>query len=59
MKVKKSNNLQTIYVMWLREMKRFLRAKSRVIGTWQCHSFLLQWDLGLILVLLYQVLGQI
>jgi len=33
MKVKKSNNLQTIYVMWLREMKRFLRAKSRVIGT--------------------------
>lgn len=24
---------QTIYVMWLREMKRFLRAKSRVIGT--------------------------
>jgi ABC-2 type transport system permease protein len=26
-------NLQTIYVMWLREMKRFLRAKSRVIGT--------------------------
>jgi len=29
----KSNNLQTIYVMWLREMKRFLRAKSRVIST--------------------------
>jgi ABC-2 type transport system permease protein len=29
----KSNNLQTIYVMWLREMKRFLRAKSRLIGT--------------------------
>lgn len=29
----KSNNLQTIYVMWLREMKRFLRAKSRVVGT--------------------------
>jgi len=28
-----SNNLQTIYVMWLREMKRFLRAKSRLIGT--------------------------
>ncbi|MDD3735152.1 MAG: ABC transporter permease [Candidatus Pacebacteria bacterium] len=28
-----SNNLQTIYVMWLREMKRFFRAKSRVIGT--------------------------
>ncbi len=29
----KSNNLQAIYVMWLREMKRFLRAKSRLIGT--------------------------
>jgi len=29
----KSNNLQTIYVMWLREIKRFLRAKSRLIGT--------------------------
>jgi len=29
----KSKNLQVIYVMWLREMKRFLREKSRVIGT--------------------------
>ena len=29
----KSNNLQAIYVMWLREMKRFFRAKARVIGT--------------------------
>lgn len=29
----KSNNIQVIYVMWLREMKRFLRAKSRLIGT--------------------------
>lgn len=28
-----TNNFQTIYVMWLREMKRFLRAKSRIIGT--------------------------
>jgi len=28
----KSNNIQTIYVMWLREMKRFFRAKSRIIG---------------------------
>ena len=28
-----SKNIQTIYVMWLREMKRFLRDKSRVIGT--------------------------
>lgn len=25
-------NFQAIYVMWLREMKRFVRAKSRVIG---------------------------
>lgn len=29
----KSNNIQAIYVMWLREMKRFSRAKSRLIGT--------------------------
>lgn len=28
----KSNNLQTIYVMWLREMKRLLRAKSRILS---------------------------
>lgn len=28
----KSNNLQIIYVMWLREMKRFFRAKSRVVS---------------------------
>jgi len=28
-----SKNLETIYVMWLREMKRFFRAKSRVVGT--------------------------
>jgi len=28
-----SKNLQAIYVIWLREMKRFLRAKSRIIGT--------------------------
>ena len=28
-----AKNLQVIYVMWLREMKRFLRAKSRVIGS--------------------------
>ncbi len=37
----KSNNLQTIYVMWLREMKRFLRAKSRLIGTLAMPFFLL------------------
>lgn len=29
----KYNNLQAIYVLWLREMKRFYRAKSRVIST--------------------------
>ena len=29
----KPNNLQAIYVMWLREMKRFFRAKSRVVST--------------------------
>jgi len=29
----KSNNLQVIYVMWLREMKRFIRSSSRVAGT--------------------------
>jgi len=28
-----TKNFQTIYVMWLREMKRFLRARSRLIGT--------------------------
>lgn len=27
------NNLQAIYIMWLREMKRFFRAKSRVFGS--------------------------
>lgn len=26
-------NLPVIYVLWLREMKRFIRAKSRIIGT--------------------------
>ncbi len=26
-------NYSAIYVMWMREMKRFLRAKSRIIGT--------------------------
>ena len=28
-----SKNLQAIYVMWLREIKRFLRAKSRIAST--------------------------
>jgi ABC-2 type transport system permease protein len=28
----KSNSFQTIYVMWLREMKRLLRAKSRILS---------------------------
>ena len=26
------NELQAIYVMWLRQMKRFMRSKSRIIG---------------------------
>lgn len=29
----KSNNFQAIYVMWIRELKRFVRAKSRLIGS--------------------------
>lgn len=29
----KTSNVQGIYVMWLREMKRFIRAKSRIIAT--------------------------
>ena len=44
----KPNNLQTIYVMWLREMKRFLRAKSRVIGTIAMpFFFLISFGLGM------------
>ncbi|MBC7334638.1 MAG: ABC transporter permease, partial [Actinobacteria bacterium] len=31
--MKSNNNLQTIYVMWLREIKKFFRAKSRLLGT--------------------------
>lgn len=43
-----SNNLQTIYVMWLREMKRFLRAKSRIIGTLAMpFFFLISMNFGL------------
>lgn len=43
-----SNNLQTIYVMWLREMKRFFRAKSRVIGSLAMpFFFLLSMGFGL------------
>ena len=26
------NELQAIYVMWLRQMKRFMRSKSRIVG---------------------------
>ena len=26
-------NLQAMYVLWLREMKRYLRARSRIIGS--------------------------
>ena len=28
-----TNELQAIYIMWLRQMKRFVRSKSRIIGT--------------------------
>ncbi|MCD6115331.1 ABC transporter permease [bacterium] len=34
-------NTNAIYVLWLREMKRFLRAKSRVIGTLMIPFFFL------------------
>jgi len=39
-------NTTAIYVLWLREMKRFLRAKSRVIGTLAIPLFFLAF-LGL------------
>lgn len=39
-------NLTAIYVLWLREMKRFMRAKSRVIGTLAIPLFFLSF-LGL------------
>jgi len=39
-------NTTAIYVLWLREMKRFLRAKSRVIGTLAMPLFFLAF-LGL------------
>ncbi len=39
-------NLTAIYVLWLREMKRFVRAKSRVIGTLAMPLFFLAF-LGL------------
>ncbi len=26
-------NVQVIYVLWLREMKRYLRARSRIFGS--------------------------
>jgi len=39
-------NATAIYVLWLREMKRFLRAKSRVIGTLAMPLFFLAF-LGL------------
>lgn len=39
-------NLTAIYVLWLREMKRFIRAKSRVIGTLAMPLFFLAF-LGL------------
>lgn len=42
----KAINLTAIYVLWLREMKRFVRAKSRVIGTLAMPLFFLAF-LGL------------
>jgi ABC-2 type transport system permease protein len=36
-----SNNLETIYIMWLRDMKRFWRAKSRLVGTLMMPFFFL------------------
>lgn len=39
-------NLTAIYVLWLREMKRFFRAKSRIIGTLAMPLFFLAF-LGL------------
>ena len=43
-----SKNLQAIYVMWLREMKRFFRAKARVVGTLAMpFFFLLSFGLGM------------
>jgi ABC-2 type transport system permease protein len=42
----KAINLTAIYVLWLREMKRFIRAKSRVIGTLAMPLFFLAF-LGL------------
>jgi len=36
-------NFTAIYVLWLREMKRFLRAKSRVIGTLAMPFFFLSF----------------
>jgi len=42
----KSINSTAIYVLWLREMKRFVRAKSRVIGTLAMPLFFLAF-LGL------------
>lgn len=39
-------NLNAIYILWLREMKRFVRAKSRIIGTLSMPLFFLAF-LGL------------
>ncbi len=37
----KSNNIQAIYVMWVRDMKRLSRSKSRVFGTLMMPVFFL------------------
>jgi len=39
----KKMNRATVYVLWLREMKRFFRAKSRVVGNLAMPLFFL-WE---------------
>ena len=39
--------MKTIYIMWLRELKRYLRSKSRIIGSWPADSFFVALGYGL------------
>ena len=40
--------MKTIYIMWLRELKRYLRSKSRIVGSFgQPILFLLALGYGL------------
>ena len=34
-------NLDAVYILWLREVKRFLRSKSRIIGSLAFPSLIL------------------